>query len=265
MKVRPVLTITIICALMASGCSSMNPMAKKDNGTVASPTPPVKDPVTVPTQAKLTSPPTIDLPPWYVKAPASTQEFLYLSGTGISNDLSMSRQKALLDAQTQLASKLNGVIDAVIRQQRKDTGGDMSTDYTSAAIRKRILDTSLTGWYLEDTKVLSEDKKYRTFVLIRYPLGDANKLFKQRERQEDRKNDDRDIDKEISNANKPISQAPSTQPVVVTPVPAPAVAESRPVPINQLNLLEVENEEYKKRRAEALQKPGAVVGRITIQ
>ena len=261
MKVRPVLTITIICAVMASGCSSVNPFAKKDDGTIASPTPAVKDPVTVPTPAKLTSPPSIDLPPWYVKAPASTQEFLYLAGTGISNDLTMSRQKALLDAQIQLASKLNGVIDAVIRQQRKDTGGDMSTDYTSASIRKRILDTSLTGWYLEDTKILSEDKKYRTFVLIRYPLGDANKMLKQRERQEDRKNDDRDVDREITNANRPVSQAP----VTVTPVPAPAVAESRPVPINQLNLLEVDNEEYKKRRAEALQKPGAVVGRITIQ
>lgn len=261
MKVRPVLTITLICSLMATGCSSMNPFSKKDDGTIASPTPAVKDPVTVPTPAKLTSPPSIDLPPWYVKAPASTQEFLYLAGTGISNDLTMSRQKALLDAQTQLASKLNGVIDAVIRQQRRDTAGDMSTDNTSAAIRKRILDTSLTGWYLEDTKILSEDKKYRTFVLIRYPLGDANKMLKQRERQEDRKNEDRDVDREINNANRPVSQAP----VTVTPVPAPAVAESRPVPINQLNLLEVENEEYKKRRAEALQKPGAVVGRATVQ
>ncbi len=264
MKVRPVITLTIICSLM-TGCSSMNPFTKKDDGTIASPTPAVKDPVTVATPAKLTSPPSIDLPPWYVKAPASTQEFLYIAGTGISNDLTMSRQKALLDAQTMLASKLNGLVDAVIRQQRKDTGGDMSTDFTSASIRKRILDTSLTGWYLEDTKILAEDKKYRTFVLIRYPLGDANKLLKQRERQEDRKNEDRDVDSEIQNANKPVSQTTKPNTVTVTPVPAPAVAESRAVPINQLNLLEVENEEYKKRRAEALQKPGAVVGRATVQ
>lgn len=257
MKVRPVITLSIICALM-TGCSSMNPFAAKDDGTIASPTPAVKDPVTVATPAKLTSPPSIDLPPWYVKAPASTQEFLYIAGTGISNDLTMSRQKALLDAQTMLASKLNGLIDAVIRQQRKDTGGDMSTDFTSASIRKRILDTSLTGWYLEDTKILAEDKKYRTFVLIRYPLGDANKLLKQRERQEDRKNEDRDVDAEIQNANKPAN-------VSVTPVPSPTTAESKPVPINQLQLLEVENEEYKRRRAEALQKPGAVVGRATVQ
>ena len=36
------------------------------------------------------------------------------------------------------------------------------------------------------------------------------------------------------------------------------------VPVDQLGLVEVENEEYKKRRAEALQKPGAVYGRVTV-
>jgi methyl-accepting chemotaxis protein len=45
-------------------------------------------------------------------------------------------------------------------------------------------------------------------------------------------------------------------------------SDSRPVsqavPISSLNLVEVDNAEYKKRRAEALEKPGAVVGRITV-
>ena len=34
---------------------------------------------------------------------------------------------------------------------------------------------------------------------------------------------------------------------------------------NTLQLLPVENEEYKKRREEAMKKPGAVVGQITLQ
>lgn len=256
MKTRPFITLTLVC--MMAGCSSMN---KKDDGTIASPTPPVKDPVTIATPAKLTSPPTIDLPPWYVKAPASTQEYLYLAGTGISTDLAMSRSKALLDAQSQLASQLNGMIDAVVRQQRRDNAGEMANDLTSSFIRKRILDTSLTGWYLEDTKILPEDKKYRTFVLIRYPLGDANKLLKLKERQEDRKQDDAEVDREIQNANRPVSQSSRSDSVVVSPI----VAETRPVPINQLQLLDVENEEYKRRRAEALQKPNAVIGTITVR
>jgi hypothetical protein len=35
--------------------------------------------------------------------------------------------------------------------------------------------------------------------------------------------------------------------------------------VGVLDLIDVENEEYKKRRAEALDKPGAVHGRVTLR
>ncbi len=35
--------------------------------------------------------------------------------------------------------------------------------------------------------------------------------------------------------------------------------------IGTLNLMPVENEEYRKRRAEALKKPGAVIGQTSIE
>jgi hypothetical protein len=44
---------------------------------------------------------------------------------------------------------------------------------------------------------------------------------------------------------------------------AAVAVESKAVPISELKLMEVDNEEYKKRRAEALQKPGAIVGNVT--
>jgi hypothetical protein len=50
---------------------------------------------------------------------------------------------------------------------------------------------------------------------------------------------------------------------VVLPQITP-VAVSRVQP-QDLNLLQVDNEAYKKRRDEALQKPGAVVGNITLR
>jgi len=205
MKVRPVFSLTILCTLMVSGCSSLNPFSKADDGTVPSPTPAVKNPVTIATASKLTSPPTIDLPPWYVKAPPSTREYLFLAGTGISNDLAMSRQKALLDAHLQLSDMLNGALDAITRQRRQDMGGDMATDSSNQTIRKRIFDTSLTGWYLEDTKTMAEDKKYRTFVLIRYPMGDANRLLKQRLQHQHLQSSELDtaIDTELSKGLNP--------------------------------------------------------------
>lgn len=250
------LALTLIATAILAGCSTTKPAETK----IASPTPPVKETQVLPAPGKIEAPLTIDVPPWYVKAPASTDEYMFITGTGLSSDLSMSRAKALLDAQHQLSSKLNGVIDAATRQQRKDTAGTVNSDYTSITIRKNIIETSITGHHLEDSKIQAENRGYRTFVLVRYPVGDANKLLRQQEQRDSKKQDeDAVIDKELDKSQSKVVS-------VVVPENKIAVAvEPKAVPIAELKLLEVDNEEYKKRRAEALQKPGAVVGNITLR
>ena len=248
------LALTLIATAILAGCSTTKPAETK----IPSPTPPVKEAQTLSAPGKIEAPLTIDVPPWYIKAPASTDEYMFVTGTGISSDLSMSRAKALLDAQHQLASKLNGVIDAATRQQRKDTAGTVNSDYTSVTIRKNIIETAITGHHLEDSKIQAENRGYRTFVLVRYPVGDANKLLRQQEQRDSKKQDeDSMIDKELVKSQSKVVS-------VVVPETKVAVAvEPKAVPISELKLMEVDNEEYKKRRAEALQKPGAVVGNVT--
>jgi hypothetical protein len=65
--------------------------------------------------------------------------------------------------------------------------------------------------------------------------------------------------------NKPVS---NNEPVIVTPV---APQQGNEVSVAQpngttstLNLMPVDNAEYKARRAEALKKPGAVIGQVSI-
>ena len=252
---KKLLSVTLITSAILAGCSTTKPAETQ----ISSPTPPVKETQVLAAPGKIEAPLTIDVPPWYIKAPASTDEYMFITGTGISSDLSMSRAKALLDAQHQLASKLNGVIDAATRQQRKDTAGTVNNDYTSITIRKNIIETSITGHHLEDSKIQAENRGYRTFVLVRYPVGDANKLL----RQKDSKKQDEDamIDKELGKSQSKVVSVVVPQALP----PAAMVVETRPVPVSELKLMEVDNEEYKKRRAEALQKPGAVVGNITLR
>jgi hypothetical protein len=250
------LALTLIATAILAGCSTTKPAETK----ISSPTPPVKEVQILAAPGKIEAPLTIDVPPWYIKAPASTDEYMFVTGTGLSSDLSMSRAKAMLDAQHQLASKLNGVIDAATRQQRKDTAGTVNSDYTSVTIRKNIIETSITGHHLEDSKIQAENRGYRTFVLVRYPVGDANKLLRQQEQKDSKKQDeDAMIDKELGKSQSKVVS-------VVVPETKVAVAvEPKAVPISELKLMEVDNEEYKKRRAEALQKPGAIVGNITLR
>jgi uncharacterized protein YceK len=255
---KTLLTLSVLAVL--SGCSSTK---LTPNAPIPSPTPAVTKDQTVPAQGRAEAPLTIDLPSWYVKAPASTEEYVFVTGTAVSSDLSMSRAKAMLDAQHQLADKINGVVDSVFRQSRKDSAGTVTNDYSSLMIRKTITDTALTGHHLEDSRVISENRAYRTFVLIRYPMGDTNRLLKDKLQRETIKQDsDEAIDREINkNTKKQVSEAQIT-PVVLPQITPVAVSRVQP---QDLNLLQVDNEEYKKRRDEALQKPGAVVGNITLR
>jgi len=243
---KQVLSVAMLSVAMI-GCSST---ATKQAEIIPSPTPAVTQPQTVAAPGKIEAPKTIDIPPWYIKAPDSSEEYVFVTGTAVSTDLAMSRAKAMLDAQYQLASKINGMIDAVMRQSKKDNSGTVGTDYTSLAIKKTVEKTYLTGHHLEDTRVQPENRGYRTFVLIRYPMGDANRLLKEKtQREVQRQDEDVVIDKELGKN--------SVAPIVVSPV-----ADARPT---EIKLLDVDNAEYKKRRDEALQKPGAVIGQTTLR
>jgi len=135
----------------------------------------------------------------------------------------------------------------MIKQQKNDSAGTMGVDKTSMTIKKLITDTALTGYQIEDSRITIENRSYRTFVLIRYPLGDANRILKQRQQREDqlRETDDalqKELDQEMDRARKPQKQSS------VTP-----------------DVLQVDNVEYRQRREAALKKPNAVVEHVTVQ
>jgi len=243
-----IVTLSVLAAL--TGCSSTK-LSPSD--PIPSPTPSVTKDQTIPAQGRADAPLTIDLPAWYVKAPASTEEYVFVTGTAVSSSLSMSRAKAMLDAQHQLADKINGVIDSVLRQSTKDNAGTVTNDYTSLMIRKTITDTALTGQHLEDSRIISENRLYRTFVLVRYPIGDTNRLLKDKLQRETMKQDsDEAIDREINkNTKKQVSET----------TVAPVVASSP----TELTLMQVDNEEYKRKRDAALLKPGAIIGQTTLR
>jgi len=246
---------TAVAALV--GCSTTVPL---NTATIPSPTPPVTKDQTIAAAGKVDSPLTIDLPSWYIKPPAATDDYIWFAGTGYSSDLAMSREKAVLDSQMKLADTLNGALNAMVKQQKSDNAGSVVTDKTSLTVKKIIANTVMTGYRIEDARVVSENRNYRTFILVRYPVGDANRLLKDRLQQQSQSNDSdeamqRELDKETQPQIRPrqISQAAPVQ----TAEPTSAVTT--------INLLPVDNEEYKARRDAALQKPGAVIGQTTLR
>ena len=227
------------------GCSTTAPQVAKE---IPSPTPAVTKDQPIAAAGKVESPMTIDLPNWYIKPPASTDEYIFFAGTGYSSDLAMSREKALLDSQMKLADTLNGAINAMIKQQKSDSTGSVVSDKTSITVKKVIANTVMTGYMIEDTKILSENRNYRTFILVRYPIGDANRLLKaqlQQKQSMSSSSDDslqKELDKEVE-----------------------ARSDKKVSGVTHVDLIASDNPEYVQRRAEALAKPGAVVMHETLR
>jgi hypothetical protein len=304
-------------AVVLTGCGTFGAKSNAQ-APIPSPTPAVTKDQTVAAQGKVDAPSTIDIPAWYIKAPASTEDYVYISGTGYSSDLSMSQSKAVLDAQVKLADKINGTVNALMKQYKTDNGGAMGTDKTSLTVKKLIVDTAVTGYHLEDSRVVNENRAYRSFVLIRYPMGDANRLLKDKLQRENQNGTSVDaaldeLEQEINARKKPqarpktnaepqvkagpnsnstsnVQAVPDTNGAVesrsLTPAPAEDKQSRAPVRDIQLaqadfktpltlgeiqaierenNLAEVSNMDLRRRRAEAMLKPGAYVQRFTLR
>jgi hypothetical protein len=107
-------------------------------------------------------------------------------------------------------------------------------------------------------KHVSEGNRIRTYVLVTLPLGDKNVLKSTKDAQARAPEAFRELD-EVTGAKKATETAP------VAPAKGQEVTVAQPDgTATTLNLMPVENEEYRARRAEALKKPGAVIGQVSI-
>lgn len=218
MKYMQLSLVAAATSLALTGCGIMSKSSQGEK-VLASPTPPVLKDITVNAAGKVEAPMTIDVPSWYIKPPGASENYVWITGTGFSNDLAMSRKKAMMDSQIQLADKINGVISAMVKQNMRDEAGGTTLERTSSFARKVIIDTAITGHMLEDSRVIAENRGYRTFVLVRYPLGDSNRMLKEKlniERQENWNNDaaEQELDREIQRRGSPRSARPPAEPAL---------------------------------------------------
>jgi len=121
-------------------------------------------------------------------------------------------------------------------------------------------------------------------VLMRYPLGEANQLLtaelaaraqrnqavnarraEQELKEQVERNRRAELDRESLDRGETIVQPQSKVEPVVVPETPKAQEKVGAVSGEQIKLLDVDNEEYKQKRAEALAKPNAVVGQITLR
>jgi hypothetical protein len=195
-------------------------------------------------------------PVWMSKLPKAPG-YLFENGTATSSDFGFADIKAKTMAYAKICTAAGGQI----RQQTKifkSDSGDSSVDQSELAIRSMCADIDITGVETVEMKHVSEGNRIRTYVLVALPLGDKNVLKSTRDAQNRAPEAFKELD-DVTSGKKPVEV---TQ---VAPQRGQEISVVQPDgSTSSLNLMPVENAEYKARRDEALKKPGAVIGQVSV-
>jgi DNA repair exonuclease SbcCD ATPase subunit len=122
-----------------------------------------------------------EIPEWYVSMPTSSETIMYARGSAISADLDNSEQRAVENALIKLSTQMKNRISSKTNLVIKEAGVD--ADLTLKTEMQRISnvvvkDATIRGYKIFKTKMAAiADGKYRTFVVIEFPVSLAYKNF----------------------------------------------------------------------------------------
>ena len=192
-------------------------------------------------------------PEWMTKLPKSANA-VYESATATSGDFAMADMKAKAIAYAKICTSAGGKVRSQTKVFTQDNG-TTTTEMSEMAIRSICPDIDITGVETVEMKHVADGNRIRTYVLVALPIGSANTMKTAKESARNSKEAFKELDEITGNAkSEPVVTSKGQEVSVVRPDGSTST----------LNLLPVENEEYKARRAEAIKKPGAVVGQVTI-
>ena len=199
-------------------------------------------------------------PEWMSRLPKAPG-FIFENGTATSSDFGFADIKAKTIAYSKICTGAGGKVRSQVKMYKADNG-DVGTEQSEMAVRSICADVDISGVETVEMKHVSDGNRIRTYVLVALPTnGRANGNTKQSAKEAFKELD------EIT-GNKPVGEVTTKEPVQVTPVTPQKSEEVKVVQpdgtTSVLNLMPVDNAEYKARRAEAIQKPGAVIGQVSI-
>jgi hypothetical protein len=120
-----------------------------------------------------------EAPKWMSKLPES-KEAVYANGTATSPDMGMAADKAKLVAFGKVCMAAGGTVDQRNTMFRTDSN-DSSVEKSELAIRGMCRSVDISGVEVTEVKTIAEGNRFRTFVLVALPTGDANAIQKRKD------------------------------------------------------------------------------------
>lgn len=144
---------------------------------------------------------TIDrAPKWMEKLPES-KDAVYANGTGVSRDFSMADEKAKLVAYSKICMAAGGEVDKQSKMFLSDTD-DVNVERSEMAIRAMCRGTDISGTEIVEVKRISEGSRYRSYVLVALPMGEANQLAIRNDRKREAKTSKERAEKAFKDLDK---------------------------------------------------------------
>ena len=179
-----------------------------------------------------------NIPQWYLTKDPDDTKFIVVTATDVSKDMQFAIDKATLNAKIQLAARLKTDVDSVTRESTLETAGSGSAvEREIDRVSKVRVKQAIGMFKRENIAVFKEGDVYRAYVQFKIATEDAKRLT-QPVGNKNREDKFKELEDE------------------------PKVSAVQP---NTFQLLPVENEEYKRKREEAMKKPGAVIGQAVVQ
>ena len=181
-----------------------------------------------------------NIPQWYLAKDPDDTKFIVVTATDVSKDMQFAIDKATLNAKIQLSARLKTDVDSVTRESTLETAGSGSAvEREIDRVSKVRVKQAIGMFKRENVAVFKEGDVYRAYVQFKIATEDAQRLTQPANRGKVRDERFKELDED-----------PAT------------ISAVQP---RSFQLLPVENEEYKKRREEAMKKPGAVIGQAVVQ
>jgi len=124
-----------------------------------------------------------ETPGWYVDPikDRKCKGCLFGVGTSVSPDLQLSKDKARMIAKAELADVIKGEMNAKAKLYITELGRNQKMDTVTeveSTIVNVISQTKVRGYELWKQEItLTKNGMYRTFIGLKLPVGDANKLY----------------------------------------------------------------------------------------
>lgn len=118
-------------------------------------------------------------PDWFTEPPKDG-DYLYVAATALSPDLQMALDKAVMDGKTNLADRLNSKMSGQMQRYIEESGEVENLEFVQQMERvskSLFTDVNTSGYRVAEKKLMKVMDGYRAFVLIEYPLGEANQVL----------------------------------------------------------------------------------------